>query len=92
MQVGFLVNDHTPGTLGKIGTLEELIMFYFDPKKKEIHSETLNEISGLNILTDEECRALTDSIIKFEPEFDLCAGRKEIIKIHAEPVFKVSNL
>ena len=60
-------------------------------KKKEIHSETMNEVSGLNILTNEECRALTDSIIKFEPDFDLCAARKEIIKINTEPIFKVLN-
>jgi hypothetical protein len=34
---------------------------------------------------------LTDNIVKFDPEFDICAGRKEVIRIHAEPVFKVSS-
>jgi len=60
---------------------------------KSFHSNTLNEVSGLSLLSDSDCEALTDDVINYDPDFDLCAGRKEIIRLHTEPVFKVqSNL
>ena len=49
----------------------------------------MNEVSGLNILTDYDCKTLTDDVVKYDPDYDLCAGRKEVIKINSEPVFKV---
>jgi hypothetical protein len=32
---------------------------------------------------------LTDEVINYLPEYDFCAGRKEIIQLHTEPFFKV---
>ena len=58
-------------------------------QEKSFHSNTLNEVSGLSVLSDSDCEALTDDVINYDPDFDLCAGRKEIVRLHTEPVFKV---
>ncbi len=46
-------------------------------------------MSGLSLLSDSDCESLTDDVINYDPDFDLCAGRKEIVRLHTEPVFKV---
>ena len=51
----------------------------------------MTEVSGLSILSDSDCQALTDEVINYDPDFDLCAGRKEIVQLHTEPIFKVQD-
>jgi hypothetical protein len=46
-------------------------------------------VSGITILSDTDCQALTDEVVNYDPDFDLCAGRKEIVALHTQPIFKV---
>jgi len=49
----------------------------------------MNEVAGITILSDSDCRALAHEVTNYDSEYDLCAGRKEISELHTEPVFKV---